>query len=78
MLNSGYFMIFYTFLGNMVVHSSLLAYSAYLVWYGGMPVEKLVSFMLYRATLQEWFGMMLSSFTNLVKMDMYLLHSFRV
>ncbi|KAF4669164.1 hypothetical protein FOL46_001581 [Perkinsus olseni] len=66
-VRSGYYMVISTFLMNMVVQAAVLSYGGWLCVEGVMAVERLVGFMLYRSQFQEWFNMLLSSYSDLVR-----------
>jgi len=66
-ITSTYYMVVSTFLMNCLVQAALLAYGSFLVWAGVMPVDSVVSFMLYRSQLQEWVNNLLNSYTQLLR-----------
>jgi len=61
----GYYTLMYSLIGACAVPATILYYGGLLVARGEMHAEKLVATMLYSAILQEYFGNLLSSFTNL-------------
>jgi len=64
-LTGVYYTVMYSFLGACAVPAMILYAGGRLVIAGDMHAEKLVATMLYSAILQEYFGNLLSSFTNL-------------
>ena len=49
------------------MQASLLAYGAHLISLELVTADTLLAFMLYQGQLQEYFGNLLNSFTNLIK-----------
>ena len=62
-----YYMACCTFLMNMCVQAAILAYGAHLLAIDLTSADTLLAFMLYQGQLQEYFGNLLNSFTNLIK-----------
>lgn len=62
-----YYMVCCTFLMSMCVQAALLCYGSHLVWLEQLSPNVLLAFMLYQGQLQEYFGNLLNSFTNLLK-----------
>jgi len=61
-VRGGYYMIVSTFLMTTVAQAALLGYGGWLVLQDKMPAETLVSFILYRGQLQEWFSAILDNY----------------
>ena len=59
-----YYTVMYSLIGACLVPATILYYGGLLVLRGEMHAEKLVATMLYSAILQEYFGNLLSSCTN--------------
>eukprot|EP00802_Teleaulax_amphioxeia_P006827 Tamp_06832.p1 GENE.Tamp_06832~~Tamp_06832.p1 ORF type:complete len:820 (+),score=155.99 Tamp_06832:361-2460(+) len=62
-----YYMGCCTFLMNMCVQAALLMYGSHLIFIDLVTADTLLAFMLYQGQLQEYFGNLLNSFTNLLK-----------
>jgi ABC-type bacteriocin/lantibiotic exporter with double-glycine peptidase domain len=62
-VQGGYYMLVSTFLMTTLTQAALLGYGGWLVLQHDMSAETLVSFILYRGQLQEWFGNILSNYT---------------
>jgi len=66
-VRGGYYMLVSTFMMTTVAQAALLGYGGLLVLQDKMPAETLVSFILYRGQLQEWFSAILDNYASVLR-----------
>ena len=66
-VSSTFYMFVSTFLMNTLGQASIIVYGGLLSLHGMIATERLVSFMLYRGTLQFYFSTLMETYVNLMK-----------
>jgi ABC-type multidrug transport system fused ATPase/permease subunit len=66
-VTSTFYMLVSTFLMNTLGQAGIIVYGGLLAWESLIPTERLVSFLLYRGSLQYYFSVLMETWVNLMK-----------